>query len=31
MRRLYAMGVDTIMTDDPATVIRVAAEMGLRP
>jgi glycerophosphoryl diester phosphodiesterase len=31
MRRLYAMGVDTIMTDDPATVIRVATEMGLRP
>lgn len=30
MRRLFAMGVDSVMTDDPATVIRVAREMGLR-
>lgn len=30
MRRLFAMGVDTIMTDDPATVIKVAEDMGLR-
>jgi glycerophosphoryl diester phosphodiesterase len=30
MRELFSMGVDTIMTDDPAKVIRVADEMGLR-
>lgn len=30
MRRLLSMGVDSIMTDDPATAIRVAQEMGLR-
>lgn len=30
MRRLFGMGVDAIMTDDPTTVIRVAEEMGLR-
>ncbi len=30
MRSLFSMGVDTIMTDDPATVIRVAQEMNLR-
>ncbi|MDD4220560.1 MAG: glycerophosphodiester phosphodiesterase family protein, partial [Sphaerochaetaceae bacterium] len=30
MRTLLSMGVDSIMTDDPATVIRVATEMGLR-
>lgn len=30
MRELFAMGVDTIMTDDPATVIRVANELSLR-
>ena len=30
MRRLFNMGVDTVMTDDPATLIRVASELGLR-
>jgi len=30
MRQLFSMGVDTIMTDDPATVIKVASQMGLR-
>ena len=30
MRSLFAMGVDSVMTDDPATVIRVAEEMHLR-
>lgn len=30
MHDLFALGVDTIMTDDPATVIRVAEKMGLR-
>lgn len=30
MRQLFGMGVDTIMTDDPATVIKVASGMGLR-
>ena len=30
MRRLFGMGVDSVMTDDPATVIKVAQEMWLR-
>lgn len=30
MRSLFSMGVDSIMTDDPGTVIRVAEELGLR-
>ena len=30
MRRLFHLGVDTIMTDDPATVIEIARGMGLR-
>ena len=30
MRELFAMGVDSVMTDDPALVIRVAKDMGLR-
>lgn len=30
MRDLFSMGVDSIMTDDPTTVIRVAEELGLR-
>lgn len=30
MRTLFEMGVDSIMTDDPATVIRVANELSLR-
>ena len=30
MRELFALGVDSIMTDDPATVIRVAEELKLR-
>lgn len=30
MRRLFKMGVDSVMTDDPATVISVAEEMNLR-
>ena len=30
MRRLFAMGVDSVMTDDPALVIKVADEMNIR-
>ncbi len=30
MRSLFAMGVDSIMTDDPAKVIKVATELNLR-
>ena len=30
MRRLFAMGVDSIMTDRPSLLIEVAEEMGLR-
>jgi glycerophosphoryl diester phosphodiesterase len=30
MRRLFKLGVDAIMTDDPSTVIKVAEDMGLR-
>ena len=30
MRELFIMGVDTVMTDDPATVIKVAKELGIR-
>lgn len=30
MRELFSMGVDSVMTDDPALVIRVAEDMGLR-
>ncbi len=30
MVRLFKMGVDTIMTDDPATVIEVADALGIR-
>lgn len=30
MRRLFKLGVDAIMTDDPATVIKVAEDMDLR-
>lgn len=30
MLRLFKLGVDTIMTDDPALVIAVARELGLR-
>ena len=30
MRRLFAMGVDSVMTDDPALVIKVAVEMNIR-
>lgn len=30
MRELFSMGVDSVMTDDPALVIKVATEMGLR-
>lgn len=30
MRELFNMGVDTVMTDDPATVIKVAKELGIR-
>ena len=30
MRRLYSMGVDTIMTDNPRLLINVAREMGIR-
>jgi len=29
MRTLFKQGVDSIMTDDPATVIRVANELSL--
>lgn len=30
MRRLFSIGVDSVMTDDPALVIKVAGEMGIR-
>ena len=30
MRQLYNMGVDSVMTDDPALLIRVAEDMGIR-
>lgn len=30
MRELFSMGVDSVMTDDPALVIKVAEEMGIR-
>ncbi len=30
MRRLFTLGVDTIMTDNPRLVIKVAEEMGIR-
>ena len=30
MRRLFAMGVDSVMTDDPALVIKVADEINIR-
>lgn len=30
MRRLFQLGVDTIMTDNPRVVIKVAEEMGIR-
>ena len=30
MERLYSMGVDTIMTDDPALLIKTAERLGLR-
>ena len=30
MRELFAMGVDSVMTDNPALVIKVAEEMGIR-
>lgn len=30
MRELFSLGVDTIMTDNPRLVIRVAEEMGIR-
>lgn len=30
MERLYSMGVDTIMTDDPALLIRTAERLGIR-
>ena len=30
MKRLYSMGVDTIMTDNPRLLIKVAEEMGIR-
>lgn len=30
MRRLFEMGVDSVMTDDPATVIKVATELNIR-
>lgn len=30
MRELFSMGVDSVMTDDPALVIKVAEDMGLR-
>jgi glycerophosphoryl diester phosphodiesterase len=30
MRRLFKLGVDSVMTDDPATVIKVANDMNLR-
>ena len=30
MERLYSMEVDTIMTDDPALLIRTAERLGIR-
>lgn len=30
MRELFSMGVDSVMTDDPALVIKVATDMNLR-
>ena len=30
MRELFAMGVDSVMTDDPQLVIKVAKEMNIR-
>lgn len=30
MRKLFSLGVDTIMTDNPSLVIKVAKEMGIR-
>lgn len=30
MRRLFKMGVDSIMTDDPSTAIKVAKELNIR-
>ncbi len=30
MRRLYQMGVDSVMTDKPELAIKVAAELGIR-
>ena len=30
MRRLFSLGVDTIMTDNPALLIQVSRDMGLR-
>lgn len=30
MRRLFKLGVDAVMTDDPSTVIKVANELNLR-
>ena len=30
MRRLFKLGVDTVMTDNPKIVIKVAEELGLR-
>jgi glycerophosphoryl diester phosphodiesterase len=29
MKRLFQMGVDSVMTDKPALAIKVAAELGL--
>ena len=30
MERLYKLGVDTIMTDDPALLIKTAERLGIR-
>ena len=30
MERLFRMGVDTIMTDDPALLIKCAGRLGIR-
>jgi len=30
MRRLWELGVDTVMTDDPATALAVARSLGLK-
>lgn len=30
MRELFSMGIDSVMTDDPALVIKVAEDMGIR-